>query len=102
MPKEKQVSLFITLVGSEGYELLCNLCTPEKPTNLTLERFTEIMQNHLQPQPSVISQRYKFKECKQMAEENIKTYLAKLKKLSALWGTVGEPHSGSVRVRSGQ
>jgi len=87
-------------VGSEGYELLCNLCIPEKLANLTMERLAEIMQNHLQP--SEISQRYKFKECKQMAEENIKTYLAKLKKLSALWGTVGEPHSGSVRVRSGQ
>ena len=27
VPKEKQVSLFITLMGSEDYQLLCNLCT---------------------------------------------------------------------------
>jgi len=38
VPKEKQVSLFISLMGREGYELLCNLCTPENPVNLTLER----------------------------------------------------------------
>ncbi|KYN41578.1 hypothetical protein ALC56_03990, partial [Trachymyrmex septentrionalis] len=55
VPKEKQVSLFITLAGSEGYELLCNLCTPKKPANLTLERLAEIMQKHLQPQPSNIA-----------------------------------------------
>ena len=67
-------------MGSEGYELLCNLCIPEKLANLTMERLAEIMQNHLQP--SEISQRYKFKECKQMAGEDIKTYLVKLKKLS--------------------
>ncbi|XP_018407686.1 PREDICTED: uncharacterized protein K02A2.6-like [Cyphomyrmex costatus] len=35
-----------------------------------------------QPQPSTIAQRYKFKECKQLTGEDIKTYLAKLKKLS--------------------
>lgn len=51
--------------------------------NLTMERLAEIMQNHLQPQPSVISQCYKFKKCKQIAGEDIKMYLAKLKKLSA-------------------
>jgi len=43
VPKEKQISLFISLIGSEGYELLCNLCTPENPANLTLERLAEIM-----------------------------------------------------------
>jgi len=82
VPKEKQVSLFITLLGNEGYDLLCNLCTPESPANLTLEQLAKMMQNHLQPQPSVISQRYKFKECKQLTGEDIKTYLTKLKKLS--------------------
>ena len=43
VPKEKQVSLFISLLGSEGYELLCNLCTPENPANFTLECLAEIM-----------------------------------------------------------
>ena len=83
VPKEKQVSLFISLIGSESYEFLCNLCTPENPANLTLERLAEIMQKHLQSRSSVITQRYKFKECKQMEGEDFKTYLAKLKKLSA-------------------
>jgi len=86
-------------VESEGYELFCNLCTP---ANLTLERLAEIMQKYLQPQLSVILQRYKFKECKQMEGEDFKTYLAKLKKLShstlLLWGTVGDPYSRPVRM----
>ncbi|KYN45302.1 hypothetical protein ALC56_00247, partial [Trachymyrmex septentrionalis] len=79
---EKQVSLFISLIGNKGYELLFNLCTPKNPANLTLEHLAEIMQKHLQPQSSVISQRYEFKECKQMEGEDIKTYLPKLKKIS--------------------
>ena len=45
VPKEKQISLFITLMGSEGYELLYN--SPENPANLSLERLAESMQKHL-------------------------------------------------------
>ncbi|KYQ47001.1 hypothetical protein ALC60_13986 [Trachymyrmex zeteki] len=96
VPKEKQISLFITLMGSERYELLCNLCTPEKPANLTIERLAEIMRNHLQPQPSIISQRYKFKECKQLTDEDIKTFLARLKKLS-IYCHFGEQLENHIR-----
>ena len=72
VPKEKQVSLFISLLGSEGYELLCNLCTPENPTNLTLEHLAEIMQEHLQSRSSVIAYRYKFQESKQRKERTLR------------------------------
>jgi len=71
MLKEKQVAFYFVIIENKGYELLCNLCAPENPANLTLECLAEIMQKHLQPQSSVISQHYKFKECKQMEEEDI-------------------------------
>ena len=44
------------------------------------------MQEHLQSRSSIIVQRYKFQECKQLEGEDIKTYLAKLKKLLIYFG----------------
>ncbi|XP_043266601.1 uncharacterized protein K02A2.6-like [Venturia canescens] len=83
IPEAKKVSLFLTLLGSEGYALLSSLCTPVKPATKTFAELTTLIKNHLQPKPSIITERYKFKECKQKNGEDIKTYLANLKKLSA-------------------
>lgn len=82
IPEQKKVSLFITLLGSEGYSLLRNLCTPVRPSTKSFDVLIEAMKNHLQPKPSIITERYKFKECKQKDSEDIKTYLTNLKRLS--------------------
>ena len=78
----KWTSLFLTLIGSEAYALLRNLCTPQSPSSKTLNELADLMTNYLKPKPSVIAERYKFKECKQGVKEDIKTYVAKLMKLS--------------------
>ncbi|XP_043288459.1 uncharacterized protein [Venturia canescens] len=79
---EKGVALFLTLIGSEGYALLRSLCTPCLPANKSLKELNEIMKNHLQPKPSVIAERYKFKECSQKDTDSIMEFLANLKRLS--------------------
>lgn len=76
----KKVALFLTLIGSEAYALLRNLCTPALPSSKTISELSEIMQTHLQPKPSIITERYKFKECRQKDSEDVKMYLANLKK----------------------
>lgn len=53
----KGVALFLTLIGSDGYALLRNLCTPVLPGTKTLNELNDIMKNHLQPKPSVIAER---------------------------------------------
>ena len=82
VPQHKQVPLLLTLLGKDAYALLRNLCSPTKPSDLPLKRLIEILKNHLQPAPSIVMERYKFKMCTQQAGEDVKTYVANLKKLT--------------------
>ncbi|XP_051164949.1 uncharacterized protein LOC127283881 [Leptopilina boulardi] len=79
---EKKVSLFLTLIAAEGYALLRNLCMPTASSTRTLEELLKVIADHLQPKPSIIFERYKFKECKQKDGENVKKFIANLKRLS--------------------
>ena len=80
--QDKQVSLFLTLIGNDTYALLRNLCSPVKPANSSLAELSTIMQDHLNPKPSIITQRYKFKSCRQKEGESVKSFIANIKKLS--------------------
>ncbi|XP_073949861.1 uncharacterized protein [Choristoneura fumiferana] len=79
---DRKVPLLITLIGAEGYELLVTLCTPEKPANVTYSVIVKLLADHLQPKPSVLAERYKFRQRKQGRNESIAEYVADLKKLS--------------------
>lgn len=54
-----QVPTLITVMGAESYELLVSLCTPEKPHTKTFREIASVMENHLQPKPSELVERYK-------------------------------------------
>lgn len=85
---ELQVPTLITFMGAASYELLVNLCTLAKPKTKTFEQITLVMKKHLQPKPSELSERYKFRNRKQLCSENISDYVAVLKKMSknlTLW-----------------
>ncbi|XP_022825032.1 uncharacterized protein LOC111355399 [Spodoptera litura] len=82
IPDNLQVPTLITVMGAESYELLVNLCTPEKPKSKTFTQITEIMEKHLQPKPSELAERYKFRHRKQKEGESISEYTAVLKKMS--------------------
>ncbi|XP_050682461.1 uncharacterized protein LOC126977873 [Leptidea sinapis] len=82
IPADMQVPTSITVMGAEGYELLVNLCTPDKPKSNTFAQIAEIMQKHLQPKPSPLTERYKLRNRKQKDGESIADYVAVLKKMS--------------------
>ncbi|XP_023949372.2 uncharacterized protein LOC112053970 [Bicyclus anynana] len=77
-----QVPTLITVMGAESYELLVSLCTPDKPHTKSFKELTTIMANHLQPKPSELAERYKFRHRKQGEAESISEYVAVLKKMS--------------------
>ncbi|KAM3956741.1 uncharacterized protein ACR2FA_009314 [Aphomia sociella] len=79
---ELKVPTFITVIGLECYELLVDLCTPDKPAKKTFEQLTSILEKHLQPKPSILAERYKFRQRKQGSSETVSDYVAVLKKLS--------------------
>ncbi|XP_039750964.1 uncharacterized protein LOC120627154 [Pararge aegeria] len=77
-----QVPTLITVMGAESYELLVSLCTPDKPNTKSFKELTSIMANHLQPKPSELAERYKFRHRQQGEAESIADYIAVLKKMS--------------------
>ncbi|XP_073963079.1 uncharacterized protein [Choristoneura fumiferana] len=79
---DKQVPTLITVMGAECYELLVNLCTPKKPTTHSFQEITAILEKHLQPKPSVLAERFKFRQRKQGNGENLAEYVAVLKRMS--------------------
>lgn len=80
--ENKKVSLFLTLLGKEGYALLRNLTTPKVPSEMSFSELQRTMKNHLQPAPNAMAERHKFKECRQKEGEDIKKFLTNLKRLS--------------------
>lgn len=72
----------ISLMGDEAYELLVNLASPKKPSELTYSEATDVLCRHLQPAPSVLAERYRFRQRRQRAEEKVSEYVAELKKLA--------------------
>ncbi|XP_030030715.2 uncharacterized protein LOC115447673 [Manduca sexta] len=79
---EIKVATLITLIGNEAYDLMVNLCTPNKPSSMTYDTLVELMKKHLNPKPSLLAERFKFRQRIQKSEENIANYVAELKKLS--------------------
>ncbi|XP_052758233.1 uncharacterized protein LOC128202328 [Galleria mellonella] len=80
IPEELHVPTLITVMGVETYELLVTLCKPSKPKAKTFKELTLILENHLQP--SVLAERYKFRQRQQRAGETLAEYIAALKKMS--------------------
>ncbi|XP_063827129.1 uncharacterized protein LOC135076637 [Ostrinia nubilalis] len=80
--EEMKLPTLITTMGDRAYELLTNLASPRKPADMTFKEVSEILQQHLNPKPSFLAERFVFRQRKQKADENILEYVAVLKKLS--------------------
>ncbi|KAF2890030.1 hypothetical protein ILUMI_16143, partial [Ignelater luminosus] len=82
VPKEKQVAMFLTLIGGEAYNVLKDLVDPVLPSTKTYKDLKEVLSNHYCPKKLVIAERYKFYGAQQDPSEDVKSFVAKLKKLS--------------------
>ena len=64
----KKVAILLSTVGSHAYELLKDLCSPDAKS---FEELVTCLQNHLQPKPTVIAERYKFHQRIQGSSETV-------------------------------
>ena len=79
---ELWVPTLISVIGDETYELLSNLASPRKPAALKYDEIINVIRSHLQPKPSVMAERYRFRQRRQLTEETVLQYITELKKLS--------------------
>ena len=80
--EEKMRGVFLTVIGSETYNLLRSLLAPTKPAEKSFKDLVEILRAHLNPKPIVIAERFKFYSRVQLPGEAINTYIAELRKMT--------------------
>lgn len=80
---ELKLPTLIAVMGDEAYELLTNLSSPQKPAEMQYAAVVDLMRHHLQPAPSALAERFRFRQRRQGPEENVATYVAELKKRSS-------------------
>ncbi|KOB71157.1 Uncharacterized protein OBRU01_05245 [Operophtera brumata] len=80
--EELWLPTLIAAMGDEAYELLSNLTSPVKPSEKTFSTVTKVMKDHLQPKPSFMAERYRFRQRRQQAGESITLYISELKRLA--------------------
>ncbi|GFR85947.1 hypothetical protein ElyMa_000708500 [Elysia marginata] len=75
-PKKK--AILLGSVGPKTYKLLSSLVAPRKPGEVSLEEITDVLQQHHNPRPSTIMQRFKLNTRVRPQEESIRAYVAEL------------------------
>ena len=80
--EDKQVAVFLSVVGASTYGLLRTLLTLDKPSEKSLADLTSALVAHYEPKPMVITQWFHFHRRNQDPTESISEYVAALRKLS--------------------
>ena len=79
---EKRVPALLTLIGGKTYQLLRGLTAPQKPSEMGYNELVKILHDHLNPEPVVISERFRFYKRDQREGESIRDYMAEIRRLS--------------------
>lgn len=80
--EERKKSTLLSMMGTKTYALLRDLCSLDTPASKSYEELLRILKDHFQPEYNTISERYRFKECKQAEGEDIRQFVARIKKAS--------------------
>ena len=81
--EDRQVHVFLAVVGPQAYKLLKNLCDPENPNSKSYQDLKQILQAHYKPAPIVIAERHKFWTASQEEKESVSDFVVRLKKLAS-------------------
>ena len=83
IPDDRQVAVLLSIVGTKSYSLLYNLLAPESPSSKSVGELLDTLQSHLQPEPIIIVECYKFYQRSQNSDESVVAFIAELKRLAA-------------------
>ena len=79
---QRKKAVLLTVIESKAYGLLRNLLSPAKPVEKKFDEIVQVVQNHLNPRPLIIAERFKFHRRGQGVNESVVQYVAELCKLS--------------------
>lgn len=78
----KNKSAFLSVIGENTYSLIKDLVQPHKVADKSFDEIVNLLKAHLIPQGSIIVCRYQFDKTVRGAQEQIATYINKLRNLS--------------------
>ncbi|KAG7310777.1 hypothetical protein JYU34_003593 [Plutella xylostella] len=61
---------------------MVNLCSPNKPKDKSFSELIKLVGDHLQPKPSILAERFRFRQCRQACDVTVSSYVAVLKKMA--------------------
>ena len=79
----KQRAAFCTYIDSSTFKLLCSLCAPNKPEELSLEQLLTKLDAQFGTRKLVLAERYRFYSYKQQEGQSLSGYIAELRHLAA-------------------
>lgn len=78
-----KVYVLLCTISPNLHERMYNICSPEDPLNMTFEEIARMLDDYIDPKPSIWTMRHRFISRMQQQEETVVTYASELKKLSA-------------------
>lgn len=79
---DRQRAIFLTVIGPSTYALLRNLLSPAAPMEKALAELIKILDDHFDPVPSEIVERFKFNTRVRCAGESVADFVAELRRLA--------------------
>ena len=73
----------LTVCGRDAYNLLRTLCAPKKPSEESYANLCKKMEEHFNPKPSEVMQRFSFHSRMRTANETVVEYVAALRRIAA-------------------
>lgn len=80
--EEKKTAFFITMCGTDTYEILMSLSIPRLPSELKYSEIIALLNNYFDPKRNKRAERYKFNKCEQENGETIGDFIVRLKSLA--------------------
>ena len=77
---KKIVATFLTAIGSKTYDLLMDIVAPTKPSELKFVEILAALNEHYDPKPLVIAERFNFHKRNPLPDESIAEYCAAFRK----------------------
>ena len=78
----KKRAAFCTYIDSATFKLLCSLCAPKKPEELTFDQLKAKLDSQYGTKKLVLVERYRFYNCKQWEGQSLTDYIAELRRLA--------------------
>lgn len=77
-----RVSYLLHFIGSETYNLVCDVVLPQTPEEMSYNDIAKVLKNHYNPEPLEIAEIYKFQSRQQQQGEPVRDYVTALRKMS--------------------